>query len=66
MCSSDLANKHLKIETKKFALVYITSGKVDIGGGTILEKKYQLRTDQGETIEMTFLEKTDFIVIESL
>jgi hypothetical protein len=46
--------------------LYLTNGKVKINDNEILGEKDQLRAFEEDEIKIEFLEKTDFIIIESL
>ncbi len=56
--------KKIQIDFQKYVFLYVTSGKIKINGKEILWEKDQLRS-YWEKIEIEFLEKSDFIVIES-
>lgn len=56
--------KKVQIDFQKYVFLYVTSWKIKINGKEILWEKDQLRSF-GEKIEIEFLEKSDFIVIES-
>lgn len=56
--------KKIQIDFQKYVFLYVTSGKIKINGKEILWEKDQLRS-YWEKVEIEFLEKSDFIVIES-
>lgn len=55
----------LNINPEKYCLLYITSWKIRINDNLILNSKDQLRASNEKIINLEFLEKTDFILIES-
>lgn len=55
----------LDLNYDKYLFLYITSWKVRINNEIILNSKDQLRTFEEKVIKLEFLEKTDFILIES-
>ncbi len=59
------AGKVLEIDYEKHVFLYITSGSVKLHNWEVLQPKDQLRAFGEEKIMLEFLEKTDFILIES-
>ncbi len=57
--------KVLNIYFDKYVFLYITSWKIRVNWKKELSKKDQLRAFGEKEIQLEFLEKTDFIVIES-
>lgn len=58
--------QELEITPKKYFFLYITYWNIKLNEDKNLEEKYQLRAAWEEKIKLNFLQKTDFIVIESL
>lgn len=57
--------KTLEIDYNKYVFLYVTSGKIELPNGEILNPKDQLRAFGEEKMTLKFLEKTDFILIKS-
>ncbi len=57
--------KTLEIDYNKYVFLYVTSWKIKLPNWEIINSKDQLRAFGEEKITLTFLEKTDFILIQS-
>lgn len=57
--------KTLKISSNNNLFLYITSWKIKVNWKDILTDKFQLRATWEKEINIEFLDKTDFIVIDS-
>jgi hypothetical protein len=57
--------KNLKINPNKHLFLYVTSWKIKVNWKDVLWEKFQLRANDENEINLEFLEKSDFLVIES-
>ena len=57
--------KSIKINPLKYFFLYVTSWKIKVNWKHILTDKFQLRAEGEKEINLEFLEKTNFIIIDS-